>query len=162
VRSLVLAEPPAHRWAAEAPDGAAVFSKFMTLWNRIGGAFRRGDKELALRRTTELFFGEDALDALPPEVRQVLEDNIREWEALTTSRDAFPAVPREHVRQMDIPTLLLTAEQTLPMHQLVNDELEHLLPRGKRVRIREATHDMWTEQPEACGAAVVQFLHEHA
>jgi pimeloyl-ACP methyl ester carboxylesterase len=162
VHSLVLAEPPAHRWAADAPDGAAVFSKFMALWNRIGEAFDRGDKELALRRTTELFFGEDTLDALPPAVRQVFEDNIREWEALTTSRDAFPAVPRERVRQMDIPTLLLTAEQTLPIHQLVNDELERVLLRAQRVRLKGATHDMWSEQPEACGAAVMEFLRKQA
>jgi pimeloyl-ACP methyl ester carboxylesterase len=53
VRSLVLAEPPVLRWATEAPGGAEALSQFMALWESIGDAFKRGDNELALRRTTQ-------------------------------------------------------------------------------------------------------------
>jgi pimeloyl-ACP methyl ester carboxylesterase len=161
VRSLVLAEPPVLRWASDAPGGAEVLSQFMALWESIGDAFKRDDKELALRRTLQLFYGADILDQLPPEVRQFLEANIKEWEALTTSRDAFPLLAREGVAQMQLPTLLLSGGATLPIHQIVNTEIEHVLTHGQRVTLQGATHDMWTEQPDACGAAVLQFLSEH-
>jgi pimeloyl-ACP methyl ester carboxylesterase len=160
-RSLVLAEPPVLRWAAEASGGDAVLTQFMGLWDNIGDAFKRNDKELALRRSMQLFYGTDILDQLPPEVRQFLEANLVEWQALTTSRDAFPPISRESVAQMQLPTLLLCGGATLPINQIVNAELERALTNGRRVTIQGATHEMWTEQPDACGAAALQFLSEH-
>jgi pimeloyl-ACP methyl ester carboxylesterase len=159
VRTLVLAEPPIVHWLPGLPGGDVQYAEFMsTFWEPVGEAFRQGDKELALRISLTFFIGEDVLDELPSEVRQVLEDNLGGWEAFTTSRDTFPMVDKERVAQMHFPTLLLTAENTLPLHHLVNDELERLLPLAERVIVREATHDMWAEQPEACGEAVLEFL----
>jgi pimeloyl-ACP methyl ester carboxylesterase len=160
-RSLVLAEPPVLRWATEVPGGTEVLAQFLALWDSIGDAFKRDDKELALRRTMQLFFGADVLDQLPAEVRQFLEANILEWEALTTSRDPFPSLARERVAQMQLPTLLLCGDATLPIQQIVNAELERVLTLGQRVTLPGATHDMWVEQPDACGAAALQFLSEH-
>ena len=69
-------------------------------------------------------------------------------------------IDKEQVAKIQIPTLLLTAEQSTPLHHLVIDELERLMPTAKRVTIADATHEMWTNQPEACGEAVQQFLTE--
>jgi pimeloyl-ACP methyl ester carboxylesterase len=159
VRALVLAEPPVLRWAANVPGGGAVLTEFLTLfWERVGDAFRRGEGELALRRSADFFIGPGAYDQLPAEVRQGLQDNLGEWEALTTSRDAFPMLAQEQVAQLQLPTLLLTGEGTLPIHQIVNAELERLLSHAQRVRIRGATHGLWGEQPEICGETTLQFL----
>ena len=163
VRTLTLAEPPVHRWVLGLPGGDALFADLMTrLWEPAGQAFRRGDKEEALRVSLDFFIAPGALSQIPAELRQVLEDNLREWEALTTSRDAFPILAKERVAQLPMPILLLTGDQTLPIHRLVNDEIERVLPKAQRVRLPEATHDMWNEQPEACGTAVLQFLGRHA
>jgi hypothetical protein len=62
------------------------------------------------------------------------------------------------IKSTDVVTL---RENTLTIHKLVNDELDHLLkanPRAKRVTISRATHEMWSEQPEACRKAVFEFL----
>jgi pimeloyl-ACP methyl ester carboxylesterase len=163
VRALVLAEPPVHRWVIGLPGGDALFADLMTrLWEPAGQAFRRGDKAEALRVSLDFFAGPGALSQTPPEVRQVLEDNLHEWEALTTSSDAFPMLAKERVAQLGMPTLLMTGDQTLPIHRLVNDEIERVWPHVQRVRLPKATHDMWNEQPDACGAAVFKFLGEHA
>jgi pimeloyl-ACP methyl ester carboxylesterase len=162
VRTLVLAEPPVLRWAIDVPGGDKVFADFMAFWESVGQAFREDKKEQALRITVNFFYGEGAFDGIPDEIRQILEANLREWEALTTSRDAFPMIAKERVAQIQHPTLLLTAEQTLPIHHLVNDELERVLTSAQRVAIPDATHDMWSEQPEACGTAVVQFLRKQS
>jgi pimeloyl-ACP methyl ester carboxylesterase len=62
---------------------------------------------------------------------------------------------------MQLPTLLLCGDATLPIQQIVNAELERVLTLGQRVTLPGATHDMWVEQPDACGAAVLEFLREH-
>jgi pimeloyl-ACP methyl ester carboxylesterase len=163
VRTLTLAEPPILHWAPSLPGGDAVSSEFMsTFWEPVGAAFRKGDKDIALRLSLKFFIGEDVLDTLPAEVRQGLEDNIAGWEAFTTSHDCFPMLDKAQVAQLPMPTLLLTAEKTLPIHQLVNGELVRLLPQAKHVTLRDATHEMWSEQPEACDAAVLQFLQAQA
>jgi pimeloyl-ACP methyl ester carboxylesterase len=159
VRALALAEPPILRWAASVPGGAALLTEFLTsFWERVGNAFRRGEPELALRRTAEFFIGPGAYDQLPAEDLQGWQENLGEWEALTTSRDAFPLLAQDQVAQLQLPTLLLTGERTLPIHQLVNAELERLLPHAQRACIRDATHGMWGEQPELCGETTLQFL----
>ncbi|RIK44642.1 MAG: hypothetical protein DCC55_01900 [Chloroflexi bacterium] len=159
VRTLTLAEPPILHWATGLPGGDAVLSDFMTsFWQPVGEAFRQGDKELALRTSVKFFIGEDVLDELPAEVRQMLEENLSGWEAFTTSRDCFPMLDKQRVAQLPMPILLLTAANTLPIHQLINGELERLLSQATHVTISDATHEMWAEQPDACGEAVLQFL----
>jgi pimeloyl-ACP methyl ester carboxylesterase len=163
VNALVLAEPPLLRWALGLPGGDALYADFMSsFWHPVGDAFRQGDKELALRISINFFAGADLLDELPPEVRQLYEENLWDWEVQTTSSDAFPMIDKEQVAQMQIPTLLLTAENTQSIQQLVNDELERLLPQGTRVTIADATHEMWAEKPEEYGAAMLAFLQAQA
>ncbi|MBC7772161.1 MAG: alpha/beta hydrolase, partial [Pyrinomonadaceae bacterium] len=84
--------------------------------------------------------------------------NLREWQALTTSRDAFPALSRGDVKKIEAPVLMLSGEQTLAIHKFVDGELQPLLLNGERVMISNASHDMWSEQPEACRRAVLAFL----
>jgi pimeloyl-ACP methyl ester carboxylesterase len=163
VRSLTLSEPPILHWATDLPGGDDVYTEFMaTLWEPVGAAFRDGDKELALRTSLEFFIGADVLDELPAEVRQLLEENLDGWEAFTTSYDCFPMLDKQKVTQLSMPVLLLTATDTLPIHQLINSELVRLLPQAEHVTLQDATHDMWNEQPEACGEAVLQFLNRRA
>jgi pimeloyl-ACP methyl ester carboxylesterase len=102
------------------------------------------------------------LDELPADVRQSLEENLDGWEAFTTSHDCFPMLDKQKVALLSMPILLLTATNTLPIHQLLNSELIRLLPQAEHVTVQDATHDMWAEQPETCGAAVFQFLETQA
>ena len=162
VRTLVLAEPPVLRWAQEKPEGSALFTEFMdNLWTPAGEAFRRGDKEQALRMTVKYFAGEGVFDQVPEAQREYWKGNLREWQALTTSRDAFPALSREDVKRIKAPALMLSGEQTLTIHKFVDGELQPLLLNGERVVISNASHDMWSEQPEACRQAALAFLAKH-
>ena len=159
VRTLVLAEPPVMRWAQEKPEGRTLFTEFMhNLWKPAGEAFRRGDKEQALRVTVKYFAGEGVFDQVPETQRKYWMGNLREWQALTTSRDAFPALSREDVKRIKAPALMLSGERTLNVHKFVDGELQPLLLNGEKVMISNASHDMWSEQPEACRRAVLVFL----
>jgi pimeloyl-ACP methyl ester carboxylesterase len=162
VRSLTMAEPPILNWLSEIPGGQTELDKFMqTMWRPVGEAFRRDDPETALRITCDYFSGKGSYDQLPTGSKQSLLDNIREWKALTTSRDAFPMLSRDAVASLKVPILLITGEKTLAPLRMINDALNHLLPNAEQVTVPRATHDMWLEDPETCGQATVTFLTKH-
>lgn len=56
----------------------------------------------------------------------------------------------------------LTGDNTLPIHQAVNDELERLVGSDRRVTLHGANHSMWMEQPRECEAATLAFLRSDA
>jgi pimeloyl-ACP methyl ester carboxylesterase len=161
VLALLLSEPPLHRWAAGSLEGDAVLADFMqSLWQPLGQAFRQDDHELALQLTANFFVGPNGLQRLPAAVQQRWRDNLREWQALALSSDAYPDLSRERVARLRLPTLLLTAERTIAIHRRVNDELERVLTAGRRETLPRATHGMWAEQPERCLALALDFLSQ--
>jgi len=162
VRNLVLVEPPVLKWLPDIPGGNVELDRFMNaMWRPAAAAFRNNDPQAALRITCDYFSGKGSYDAMPPDGRRALTDNLREWKALTTSRDAFPPLDRDAVSKLNMSILLLSGEKTLPPLRLINEELIHLLPNAERVAVPNATHDMWIEKPEVCGEAVRSFLDRH-
>jgi pimeloyl-ACP methyl ester carboxylesterase len=51
-----------------------------------------------------------------------------------------------------------TGERTYPVAKIIDPELARLLPHGRHSIIPAGTHDMCTEQPAACTAAIRAFL----
>ena len=162
VRNLVLAEPPVLKWLRDIAGGNVGLDHFMNaIWQPAASAFRNNDPQAALRITCDYFGGKGSYDAMPPDGRRALTDNLREWKALTTSHDAFPPLDRDAVRKLNMSILLLSGEKTLPPLRLINEELIRLLPNAERVAVPNATHDMWIEKPEVCGETVRSFLDRH-
>lgn len=161
VRTLTLAEAPVLRLAQSKPEGLALYEEFMAnLWHPAGEAFRGGDKEQALKLTVEYFAGKGAFDQVPEALRQGWMDNLLEWQALTTSRDAFPALRLRDLQRLKAPTLMLSGERTLDIHKFVDGQLRPVL-RAERVIIPNASHDMWSEYPELCRQPTLAFLARH-
>jgi pimeloyl-ACP methyl ester carboxylesterase len=160
VRSLVLAEPPVHRWLLDVAAHKHLFDEMMTtVRDPAAAAFRHGDSKSSLQIMAKYFIGPDSdFDRLPRAVQTMFNDNIAEWEALMISPDAFPNVPRDRVRTLSAPLLLLTGDRTLPIHRAVNDEFEKLLPGGRRVTFKDCGHNMWTERRTECEDLTLQFL----
>jgi non-heme chloroperoxidase len=159
VRSLVLAEPPVLRWVQTSPQSKALFDEFMDkLWKPVGEAFRHGEKERALRLTINYFAGEGVLDQVPETQRNYWRSDLREWQALSTSLDAFPPLSREDVRRIKVSALMLSGGQSLPIHKFIDSELQPLLSKGERLVIPNASHEMWSEQPDVCRRSVLAFL----
>jgi pimeloyl-ACP methyl ester carboxylesterase len=161
VRSLVLAEAPMLRWLNTTREGEAAFADFQErLWQPVGQAFGRHDPAEAMQLIVRFFFDGAAVDSIPADVRTQLKANLREWEALTASRDAFPSLSREEVAGIAAPTLLMGGEHTLLLHQLLDAQYAALLPNNHRVIIPKATHEMWDEQPVACRETALTFLEQ--
>jgi pimeloyl-ACP methyl ester carboxylesterase len=62
------------------------------------------------------------------------------------------------VAGLEVPVVLLSGEQTLPEHRIVDAELERLLLRASRIVVEGTTHEMWDEQPAACQHHALQFI----
>jgi pimeloyl-ACP methyl ester carboxylesterase len=163
VRSLVLVEPPIVRWLPDLPGGQRLYDEFVGgTWEPVGLAFRRGDTTEAMRITLDFFMGPGSLATLPAEFRSVLFANVREWQALTTSRDAFPAISRDEVRQLDRPVLMISGGRSYPMLRAIDAELERQLPRVRRTVVPDGTHDVCAEQPAVCASEIRSFLASQA
>ena len=144
VRSL-LAEPPLLRWLPDLPGGRRLYTDFMdNLWKPTGREFREGNTEQAMRMTVD-WFGKNGyliegrparFDALPAEARGFIMENAREWQALTTSTDAFPMLDRAAVKAIKVPVLLMSGQDTMQMNKRIDAELERLLPRAETAVIR--------------------------
>jgi pimeloyl-ACP methyl ester carboxylesterase len=57
-----------------------------------------------------------------------------------------------------MPVLIVSGENTIPLHKFVNGELARLLPNAPRVSIPGAGHGSARENPEAFNNAVERFL----
>jgi pimeloyl-ACP methyl ester carboxylesterase len=160
VRSLVLAEPPVHRWLLDVPEHKHLFDEMMTfVRDPVAEAFKHGDSKLALQIMVEYFIGpKTEFEWLSAGVRSMFNDNVAEWEALMTSPDAFPEIPRERVRNLLTPLLLFTGDLTLPIHRAVNDEFEKLIPPGRRVTFKRCGHNLWAERRAECDELTLAFI----
>lgn len=159
IRSLVLAEPPVHQWAKDSPEGAALYGDFMaTIHEPVGRAFKAGDDEGAMRIFVDGVAGTRLFDRLPPERRTDVMRNSRFFKALTSSSEPFPNLPRKKVKRLSVPVLIITGENTIKLHKLVNEELARLLPKAERAIIPRAGHGSARENPHAFNEATLGFL----
>ena len=67
---------------------------------------------------------------------------------------------REAVKRLNVATLLITGEKTLTPLRMIIEELSRVMPAAERVTIPGATHEMWEEEPEACGKTTLSFLEK--
>jgi non-heme chloroperoxidase len=159
VRSMVLAEPPVHQWVKDTPEGAAVYHEFMTeVQAPAARAFAVGDDKGAMRIFVDAFAGAGRFDRLPPAGLTPILQNARFFRAITSCPDPYPNLSKDWVKQLRMPILIITGENTLKIHRLVDEELARLLPNAERVTLPKAGHGSPRENPEAFNQVVLEFL----
>lgn len=159
VRSMVLAEPPIHPWAAENPRGAGLYKSFMEdVQAKSARAFRAGDDEAAMRILIDEFDGAGSFDKLPAERKQVVMANAAFFKAMGASSDPFPNLPRARFRAMRMPVLVIRGANTDELHAMDSDEVAKTFQNSSRVTIPNAGHGSPRQNPAAFNAAVMQFL----
>lgn len=159
VRSLVLAEPPIHQWVKDSQDGKAAYEEFMTaVWEPAKRAFERGDDQDATRILVDAFTGAGSFDNLSPKAREVALQNSRFFKANTASFDPLPNLSKDKVKRLRIPILIITGENTIKIHKLVNAELARVVSNAEQATIPKAGHFSPRENPQAFNEAVLKFL----
>lgn len=154
VHSMVLAEPPLHRWVA-----APVYGRFMEhVWRPAAQAFRRRHTREAMRTLVDGMWGRPVFDRLPPSTVAVMMRNARAMKALATSTDPFPYMPKREVRRLLVPVLLIAGEHAAAIHRLANRALAGVLQNVQQAAIQGASHGSPRENPKAFNRAVLRFL----
>ena len=157
--SVVLGEPPAHGLVSESPQGKAARREFMaSIWNPAADAFTAGDVRGAMRVLVNGFSGTNRFDDLAPAALEAFMRNAPAMAALTGSSDPFDMLPRAQLKGLRVPALIITGENTLKLHRLVNEELIRLLPEAQHVTIPNAGHSAPRDNPAAYNEAVLAFL----
>ncbi len=133
-----------------------------TLWEPAAAAFKAGHDEGGMRILVDGFGGAGRFDRLPAEGRAVAMQNSRFFKAATALADPFPDLPKDKVKRLDMPVLIVTGENTIKLHKFVNEELARLLPRAERVTIPMAGHGSARENPQAFNEAVARFLERRS
>ena len=159
VRSLTLSEPALISWLPDIEGGKILYDNFyVELWKPVKQAFDIKDTMAVLKHTLIYFAGADILDKLPPEVKTQFIVNIPEWHSIAYSLEAFPDFKKEYLKDIKVPTLILSGGQTLPILQLINKELKVVLPNAQKYHLEEGTHDYWVTHPKQMGIALLSFL----
>jgi pimeloyl-ACP methyl ester carboxylesterase len=159
VEAMVLCEPPIVGWLETLPGGREAKLDFeRRFWSPLTEAFRRGDGEAAISCALDYFVGPGAVGSLPKDVVEDARSNAREWEVLTASSEPFPHLEPTEVESLRVRSLVMTGERTLPPHAIIDRELEKRLYGSRSVSIPGASHDMWKDNPDACRAALKDFL----
>jgi pimeloyl-ACP methyl ester carboxylesterase len=159
VHSLVLSEPPAHQLVRSTAQGEAAYQDFMrTVMNPAANEFRNGDVQGAMKFFVNGMAATNRFDSLSSEARTEAMRNSRSIEALCLSADPFPVISKTELSELRIPVLVVTGENTIPLHKLVNRELASLLPRVKSVTIAGAGHGSPRENSAAFNEAVLDFF----
>lgn len=172
VRTLVLAEPPVItlfvsstpkptellKLLLRRPRTAAAIVKFGAKGVAPASkAFRQGDMEAGIRAVGGAVFGRGGFDRLPEARQAQVRDNSTNVKAELLGSGSLP-LEADRVRQVQIPTLLVTGERSLGLFQRLTDRLEELLPHAERVAIPGAMHMMHEDNAAAYNAAVLSFL----
>ena len=99
-----------------------------TMWEPATEAFKAGDDQGAMRFLVDGFTGKGSFDKLPPGSRAAAMQNSRFFKANTRASDPFPNLSKDKVKRLHIPVLIITGENTITIHKLVNQKLAHRLP----------------------------------
>lgn len=156
VRSLVLAEPPAHQLIRDLPEGEAVYQDFMNALKPAGEEFKKGNDREAMSIFNGILGRE--LDKLPPAAVEAIMQNALAIRAIVLSSEPFPKISKKRFRELKIPALIITGENTVRIHKLVNQELARLLPNAKEIVISNAGHGSPRENPQMFNETVLKFL----
>jgi non-heme chloroperoxidase len=158
-RSVIAAEPPLLHWLAGIEGGREAYDHFHdTVMRPSIAAFAASDPLGALAVAVEYFAGPNGMEQIPVEFRDMLLANLDDWRAITTAPHIFPPVTRDEMSAITRPVLLISGGKTAAVHRLIDPELARVIPGAARVVIEEGSHDMCSEQPEACAAVIGSFI----
>ena len=164
VRSMVLGEPPILPMLQWTPRGRELAEAFGRILTRARDAFSKDDLENGLRSFFDGIRGRSgAFDRLSPAAQAQLMAFAPEMqcELLTPDEHYLPVVNREQVSGLDIPTLLVTGQQSPEMFHVISHEIEACLPNVRHIEIPEAGHSMHSTNPAFYNKEVLAFLAKY-
>lgn len=159
IGALALTEPPVLPLADLVPGGRAARIAFEeNVLRPANEAFANGETERAVKLLTTGINGGAPGEATSADGFARRLRNAEAMRALSLSSCAYPALNMEKLRALDVPTLLLSGQNTQSIHSAIFHGLCGLMPRAERLRVPDSGHGVHRENPEAFNEIVLQFL----
>ncbi len=159
VRAMVLGEPPLMRWADMTPGGRALREQFeREVRAPAREAFLRDDDLAGATALAAGILGQQRLSTLSPEAHGRRFGNLLAMKALTLSDDEFPMLDPDAVRALRIPMLLVSGQETQPIHAAIFSSLCSVATGAEVHRVANSGHSVYREQPQVFNQLVLDFL----
>lgn len=161
VRALALTEAPILPFADRIPGGRQVREAFLRdVIRPADEAFRAGYTERAVALLTVGINGSGPGEAATGAGRERRLRNAQAMRALAFSSDAYPALDEQLLRTFAAPTLLLTGEETMPIHRITTQALKGLLPHAHLQVIPGCGHGVHRDNPSVFNRTVLEFFEK--
>jgi pimeloyl-ACP methyl ester carboxylesterase len=162
VKSMVLGEPPAAPLIAGSKEGDSLLNDFQNnVLKPAGEFFSEQQKDSAVATFVAGVMGsKEVYGAVPREVRKRWLMNTTESEGGLIT-DSWTPVSSNEVKQLQIPTLLVTGEFSPRFFGKIIDTLVTLLPKNELKLLPKASHGLQTENPKEFNTMVLNFLDKN-
>jgi pimeloyl-ACP methyl ester carboxylesterase len=157
VRSLVAVEPAMLCYAEFSESGRRTLASFRKdVVEPANAAFRRGDDALGAALMTG---GIHSASAAPQGAAlQRRLQSSRAMRMLALSSNEFPLLNPSELAALPMPVLLLSGEETAPIHAEVFRNVCAAMPQAQVARVPQAGHGVSRDQPEHFNALALRFL----
>jgi pimeloyl-ACP methyl ester carboxylesterase len=174
VRTLVLAEPPVItlflsntpkiseilKLLATRPRTAASIIKMGTKgFEPAKKAFKKGDMDAGIITFINAVLGTGGYKNLTESQRAMVKDNTAAFKAELLG-SGFVPLKAKQLQNIQIPTLLVNGQQSIPLFHHLSDRLEELIPNTKRYVVPDALHNMHHDNPSAYNSGILSSLLE--
>jgi pimeloyl-ACP methyl ester carboxylesterase len=160
VRSIAVHEPPMVGLLEGDPGSASEARQWLGAIAHLRGIIEAGERESAARTIVESFSVQPgAWERLPPEVRALTLRHVGLWADEFADREAVEP-DREGLRDLLIPVLLTTGEQSPPFLRRIVQQLAGLLRNATQSTFLGAGHAPQVTAPSGYLGVVGTFLLE--
>ena len=162
VRALVLSEPPVFSWADLVEGGRAQREAYeRDVLHAARAAYDRGDDDEAEMIYARFVMGAAAVERLPESVRARRFSNGGAIKALALSRGESLPLDPQRVREIQVPTLMLSGANTRPLFAAIYDAFAQVMPQAVTRRVPDSGHSVYREQPQVFNSLSLEFLVRH-
>lgn len=160
VRSIAVHEPPMVGLLEQDPGSASEAHQWLGAIARLRATIEAGNRESAARTIVESFSVQaGAWDRLPPEVRALAQRQVGLWADEFADREAVEP-DREGLRDLLIPVLLTTGEQSPPFLHRIVQQLAGILRNATQKTLLGAGHAPQVTAPDLYLGVLGTFLLE--
>ncbi len=157
IRSMVLADPaPLNKMLPATPEVNEEINKRKEFVNRAMERLKSGDIDSGLEVFTDAVSAPGKWKKLPESIKQTRRDNV--WSLKSLITDAQEEFYCDDAREIGVPVLLVTGDQSPRVYEMMHAALERCLKKHQKTIIKNASHRMFRENPEAFNSAVIDFL----
>lgn len=169
VRAMVLAEPPAIPLleAVKGADRARAQAMYLDIEGRMVGPMRRdfraGNREAGVADFIDYVLN-DPLAWTSKFSASDRKDTMRdahEWDVMMTSGTLFPPISARQVKEIRVPTLVMSGGRSYPFLGIIDRYLVRQIPHARSVEYPDAGHQMWMQHPAQARSATERFFERH-